>query len=65
MYNGIYQSLVGKLIYLSYIRPDISFSHSVVSQFMHNRFKEYREIIYKISRDVKVNPGNVFIFIFK
>ena len=29
-----YQCLVGKLIYLSHIHPDISFAVSVVSQFM-------------------------------
>ena len=30
-----YQRLVGKLIYLSHIRPDIAFLVSLISQFMH------------------------------
>jgi Reverse transcriptase (RNA-dependent DNA polymerase) len=31
-----YQRLVGRLIYLSHTRPDISFSVSVVSRYMHD-----------------------------
>jgi len=31
-----YQRLVKKLIYLSHIRPDITYAVSVVSQFMHD-----------------------------
>ncbi|KAI9201572.1 hypothetical protein LWI28_025463 [Acer negundo] len=31
-----YQKLVGKLIYLTHTRPDISYAVSVVSQFMYN-----------------------------
>lgn len=33
---GIFQKLVGKLIYLSLIGPDISYAVHVLSQFMHN-----------------------------
>ena len=34
-----YQRLVGRLIYLSHTRPDISYAVSVVSQFMHSPSK--------------------------
>lgn len=32
----MYQRLVGKLIYLSHTRPDIAYSMSMISQFMHD-----------------------------
>ena len=34
--KGRYQWLVGKLIYLSYTKPDITFAVSVLSQYMHS-----------------------------
>ena len=36
-----YQSLVGRLIYLSHTRPDIAFVVSMVSQVMHYRILRY------------------------
>ncbi|KAL0561776.1 hypothetical protein IC582_002217 [Cucumis melo] len=36
-----YQRLVGKLIYLSHTRPDISFAVSVVSQFMQAPYEKH------------------------
>jgi hypothetical protein len=35
--KGQYQRLVGKLIYSAHTRPDIAYTVSVVSQFMHTR----------------------------
>ena len=32
----MYQQLVGRLIYLAHARPDIAYSVSVISQFMHD-----------------------------
>ncbi|XP_058741436.1 secreted RxLR effector protein 161-like [Vicia villosa] len=55
--TGRYQRLVGKLIYLSHTRPDIAFSVSVVSQFMHSPYKEHLEAVYRILRYLKGKPG--------
>lgn len=36
-----YQTLVGKLIYLSHTRPDIAYAVGVVSKFMHRPQEEH------------------------
>ena len=59
---GQYQRLVGKLIYLSHTRPDIAFAVSLVSQFMHNPYKEHLEATYRILRYLKNSPGKGLLF---
>ncbi|XP_073226873.1 uncharacterized protein [Cicer arietinum] len=59
---GRYQRLVGKLIYLAHTRPDIAFSVSVVSQFMHSPYEEHLEAVYRILRYLKSNPGKGLCF---
>ena len=44
--KGRYQRLVGKLIYLSYTRPDIAYAMSVVSQFMHSPRECHLEVVH-------------------
>ena len=48
-----YQRLVGRLIYLSYTRLDISYVVSVVSQFMHAPSEEHMDAVYRILRYLK------------
>ena len=60
--KGRYQRLVGKLIYLSHTRPDISFAVSVVSQFMNNPSEEHMEAVYRILRYLKMTPGQGLFF---
>ncbi|KAK2452167.1 hypothetical protein QL285_011158 [Trifolium repens] len=55
--TGRYQRLVDKLIYLSHTRPDIAFSVSVVSQFMHSSYEKHLEAAYIILRYLKTNFG--------
>ncbi|XP_017187720.1 uncharacterized mitochondrial protein AtMg00810-like [Malus domestica] len=45
-----YQRLVGKLIYFTLIRPEITFAISLVSQFMHAPIVEHLNIIKRIIR---------------
>ncbi|KAK5840489.1 hypothetical protein PVK06_009390 [Gossypium arboreum] len=42
--RGRYQQLVGRLIYLSHTRPDIAFSVSVISQYMHAPREKHLEL---------------------
>ena len=45
-----YQRLVGKLIYLTITRPDISYNVSIVRQFMHAPTKTHLSIVKRILR---------------
>jgi Reverse transcriptase (RNA-dependent DNA polymerase) len=56
-----YQRLVGRLIYLSHTRPDISFSVSVVSRYMHDPREGHMDVVYQILRYLKNAPGKRLI----
>ena len=57
---GWYKRLVGKLIYLTVTRPDITFSVGVVSQFMQNPKLSHWEAVCRILRYLKGAPGKGF-----
>lgn len=48
-----YQRLVGKLIYLTTTRPDISYSVSIVSQCMHAPTVAHMQFVKRILRYLK------------
>ncbi|GJY32532.1 ribonuclease H-like domain-containing protein [Tanacetum coccineum] len=52
-----YQKLMGKLIYLTNTRPDISYVVRCLSQFMHSSLKSHLKIAFKILRYLKSCPG--------
>jgi hypothetical protein len=52
-----FQRLVGKLIYLTVTRPDISYSVSQVSKFMHALRTSHLKSINRILRYLKGIPG--------
>ena len=54
--KGIYQSLVGRLIYLCHTRPDISYAVSVVSRYMHDPRAGHMDVVYRILRYLKSSP---------
>lgn len=60
--RGRYQRLVGKLIYLSHTRPDISFAVSYVSQFMHAPTEEHMATVMRVLRYLKGSPGRGLFF---
>ncbi|KAM1944122.1 hypothetical protein ACFX15_012370 [Malus domestica] len=43
-----YQRLVGKLIYLTITRPDITYTMSLVSQFMHAPSMDHMKIVHRV-----------------
>lgn len=51
-----FQRLVGKLIYLSHTRPDISFTLSYVSQFIHAPTEEHMTEIIRVLRYLQGYP---------
>lgn len=57
-----YQKLVGKLIYLSHTRPDICYSVSYVSQFMHSPTDVHFKAVIRILRYLKGAPGQGLFF---
>ncbi|GKA60904.1 ribonuclease H-like domain-containing protein [Tanacetum coccineum] len=52
-----YHKLMGKLIYLTNTRPDISYVVHCLSQFMHSPLTSYLKIAFKILRYLKSCPG--------
>ena len=52
-----YRRLVGKLIYLTITRPDISYTVSIVSQFMTNPQVPRMNAVIRILKYLKNAPG--------
>ncbi|XP_015072816.1 uncharacterized protein LOC107017049 [Solanum pennellii] len=52
-----YQKLVGKLLYLTMTRPDISYAVQNLSQFMHKPKKSHMEGALRVIRYLKNAPG--------
>jgi hypothetical protein len=57
-----YQRLVGRLIYLSHTRPDISYVVSVVSRYMHDPRVVHQEAVYRILQYLKGCLGRGLLF---
>ncbi|XP_059654930.1 uncharacterized mitochondrial protein AtMg00810-like [Cornus florida] len=60
--NGCYQQLVGRLIYLSHTRPNITYAVSVVSRFMHEPSEEHMNAVYRILKCLKNALGKGLLF---
>ena len=57
-----YQRLVGKLIYLSHTRPDISYVVGIVSQFIHKPNEEHLKAALRIVKYLKNSLGLGLLF---
>ncbi|GJS81790.1 ribonuclease H-like domain-containing protein [Tanacetum coccineum] len=51
-----YEKLIGKLIYLTHTRPDISYVVHCLSQFLHKPLKSHLKIALKVLRYLKGSP---------
>ncbi|XP_031259399.1 uncharacterized protein LOC116117527 [Pistacia vera] len=52
-----YQKLVGRLIYLTMTRPDISYAVHILSQFMHGPKQSHMDAAIKVLKYLKGCPG--------
>ncbi|KAJ0599026.1 putative RNA-directed DNA polymerase [Helianthus annuus] len=59
--NG-FQRLVGKLLYLSLTRPDISYAVQFLSQYMHSPCQSHLDIALRLLRYLKLSPGKGISF---
>ena len=54
--------MVGKFIYLSHARPNISYAVGIVSRFMHNPNEEHLKAALRIVKYLKNSPGMRLLF---
>lgn len=57
----MHQRSISWLIYLSYVRSDITYEVSTISQFMHNLKEVHLQTTYKILQYLKESPGKGII----
>ncbi|GKD30039.1 hypothetical protein Tco_1240817 [Tanacetum coccineum] len=57
-----YQKLVGKLIYLTHTRPDISYVVHILSQYMHAPLQSHLKLAFRVIRYLKNAPGKGISF---
>ncbi|KAJ0471180.1 putative RNA-directed DNA polymerase [Helianthus annuus] len=57
-----FQKLIGKLIYLSLTRPDISYTVQFLSQFMHSPKEVHLSLALRLLRYLKLSPGKGISF---
>ncbi|XP_031265002.1 uncharacterized protein LOC116123359 [Pistacia vera] len=59
---GVYQRLIGRLIYLTMTRPDISYVVQLLNQHMHKPRRSHIDATMKVIRYIKLNLGSGLLF---
>ncbi|KAK8951098.1 hypothetical protein KSP39_PZI003625 [Platanthera zijinensis] len=57
-----YRRLVGKLIYLTVTRPDISFAVGIVNRYMHSPRRSHLHAVERVLRYLKTAPGQGLVY---
>ena len=60
--RGMYQHLIGRLIYFSHTRPNIAYVVSVISHFMHNPKEVHLQAANKVLQYLKGSLGKGILF---
>ena len=60
--KGLYQRLVGRLIYLAHTRLDLAYAVSVVSQFLHDPRVRHMQAVDRILQYLKATLGRGLLF---
>lgn len=60
--NSIYQCLIGKLIYFTFTRPDISYVVNLMSQFIYAPTNKLMQTAKRILSYLKKNPDKSLLF---
>lgn len=57
-----YRRMVGRLLYLTHTRPDISFAVSQLSQFLHDPTSEHHDAAVRVLKYLKNSPAEGLFF---